>query len=205
MSVEGIENDIAVIRRLAEEGRTGPLLSGVYLIIWGALTAFAFVGHYAILNVAPPEDRWLLAAMWSGYSIIGAAATILIHRRNSSRAVASSHRAESLIWTAGQIILAVVATAAIVRMFINSEWTAPNIIPGIAFAVYAGCLASSSRLVDDTVTTRFGWLSGVFAFGLLIVQDRPEMYLVASAGCVLCLLAPGVLMEMRSRSRVTPE
>lgn len=201
MTTEDAAKDLAFVRTLAEEGRTAPLLGGAHLVAFGALTAGAYLGHYAILTYADPI--WLLAN-WMGFGVLAGVVGGALDARMRAKPgfTAVTNRVDTAVWGGVGAAGFAIAVAALARLVLEDDVGAPNVIPGAAFALYAAAMLTTATLSGDKIMRVSGWLAVAAAIVALVVQAQPWMYLFAAAGAVVVLLLPGLALMRREPSEV---
>lgn len=197
--------DLAYARTLAEEGRHAPLLGGAHLAFWGCLNAAAFAAQWAILTGRLPHaDGIGFAVLWGAYGLIAAAGMVFLRMRTRTKPGLTSigGRAERAMWTGAATALLVIVLGSLGRMLSTGDTTAPNAIIGAAFALYGAALFTVASLSEQTWMRAFGWLSVLVAGTLCLFANEPWAYLVAAAGALLVLLAPGIILLRREPSAI---
>jgi hypothetical protein len=197
--------DLAYARSLAEEGRNAPLLGGAYLMFWGVLNALAFAGQWAILTGrAPFADGAGFAVLWLSYGLIAAIGMFALRLRTRTKPGLTTigARAERALWTGAALGLFAVVIGSLSRMLSESDWTAPNAIIGAAFAIYGAALFGVASMSGQTWLRAYGWLSVSTAATLCMFANQPWAYLIAAAGSLGVLFAPGVILIRREPSAV---
>lgn len=200
MTREELINDVAYARALAEEGRRAPLLGGGYLMFWGALNAVSFTAHWAILTgLAPSAGGLAFGLLWMSYGLAAAIGMAVLRTRGRHKPGLGSigSRAEQAVWAGAAIAIGAVVLGSLARMFADHDATAPNAIFGAAFALYGAALFGVARLSGYTWLSGFASLSVGFAALLCLFANQPWAYLVAAAGSLLVLAAPGIVLLRR--------
>ena len=200
MTQEDLIKDVAYARALAEEGRHAPLLGGAYLVFWGVLNAAAFAAHWSILaGVAPDFGAPPFALLWLSYGAVAAAGMFALRARGRTKPGLGSvgSRAEQSIWNGSAIALCAIVFGSIARMFIDQDVDAPNAIFGAAFAIYAVALFGVARLSGHAWLASFALVSAASAGLLCAFANQPWAYLLAAAGSLASLAAPGFILLRR--------
>jgi len=204
MAREDLLQDLAYARTLAEEGRHAPLLGGAHLLFWGVLNATAFTAHWAMREGLLGLGDWGFALIWAIYGVIAGCGIVWLRVRVRDKPGLSAigARAEAAIWLgAGAAIMAVVA-GSLGRLVLDGDPTAPNAIFGAAFALYGAALMAVSRMAEQGWMRGFGGLSLLIAALLCLFANQSWAYLLAAAGSVLVLVAPGFVLLRREPSAV---
>lgn len=205
MTREEMLQDLAYARSLAEEGRHAPLLGGAHLVFWGVLNALAFTGQWGILSGQLPHmDGAAFAVLWMSYGLIAAVGTTILRMRASTKPGLTTigARAERAVWTGASLAILAVVAGSLARMILDSDWTAPNAIFGAAFALYGAALIATAMMSEQNWLRGFGWIAVLAAGALCLFANQHWAYLIAAAGSLLTLAAPGVILLRREPSAV---
>ena len=200
MSVAERDN-LAQLRRLAEEGRRAPLLGGRPLIAYGLAITLAAAFQAALLGGWVPLPSWVLALSWSAPMV---AAGWLGARGKRSAPVTLANRVERQVWAAGGTVLALSAAAVLLFGMTwqgrlgPSAWAAFAAMPPLTFGVYAIALNASAAAGDQLARLRpFVALSIAFLIGTVLLGPSIEQLLALAAGALVCSVWPGVLLLRR--------
>lgn len=198
--LQNLREDVAFMRALAEEGRSGPLLGGPILVAAGVAFGGASLWQYAALSgwVGDPDTALGLGWIISGFAF-GAAMLLFVRRTRAQRgAAATINKGVNAAWTGvgfaifamfGALILATVRTGEEVIFYLINP-----IILGLYGAAWSVAGAFSERpwikgvaglcLIFAVAT---GWLTGtkeqslVYALALLCVAILPGLALMRQA------------------------
>ncbi|MGH6952459.1 MAG: hypothetical protein ACREH4_16465 [Vitreimonas sp.] len=205
MTREEMLQDLAYARTLAEEGRHAPLLGGAHLLFWGVLNALAFTGQWSILSGRLPHmEGAAFAVLWMSYGLVAAIGMTILRMRVRTKPGVTTigARAERAVWAGAGLAVLAVAAGSIARMILDSDWTAPNAIMGGAFALYGAALIATAMMSEQHWLNAFGWLAVLVAGVLCLFANQPWVYLIAAAGSLLTLAAPGIILLRREPSAV---
>jgi len=205
MTREDLINDLAYARTLAEEGRQAPLLGGSYLIFWGVLNAIAFSAQYALINGFAAELNGAgYAYLWIGYSVIGIAGMIALRVRTRGKPGLSTIgvQAERALWMGAGFAITAIAIGSVSRMLLTQDPTAPNAIFGAAFALYGAALYGTAQLAQQGWLRAYAGLSVLVGGLLCMFANQDWAYLIAAAGSMLVLIAPGIVLVKREPSAI---
>lgn len=193
-------DDLEFIRTLAEEGRAAPLLGGAHMAAFGALTAAALAMHFALFNLLQ-APQWVWAS-WIAYGVLCTLAGWLLQRRIAKKpgVTAVSNRVESAVWGGVSVAMSAISFGCIGRLLLEGDPTAPNMIPGAAFALYGTAQITIAAVTRQPVLRASGWLAAAVGLVALVFANAPWMYLLTAAGVLLVLVGPG-LMLMREEPK----
>lgn len=205
MTREEMLADLTYARALAEEGRHAPLLGGAYFVLWGVLTATAFVAQWALIaGYAPRLGGGAFAVLWGGFILLGMGGTMLLARRTRAQPGLSSIgvRAEIAVWTGARMALSAIAVGCILQMVLEQNPLAANAIMGGVFAIYGAALYGSAKLSQQNWMVLYAWLSIAVAVLLYAFANQAWAYLIAAAGSGVVLIAPGLVLLKNEPSAI---
>ncbi len=194
-------DDLAYVRDLAEAGQSAPLLGGRFLAWWGGLVTLAYAAHYLIVSgIAGVEAIWL-AWLWIGFSVIGMGGYITLMRlfpADKPGQSSAGNRADATVWTAGGFALFAFFAGAVIKSGLDNQasvafiWSLP-----VVFAVYGVSLISVGVMGENGVLKAAGAVAFGFVTLSVLMVERAEIWLVASAAAALTVFAPGIILMTR--------
>ena len=197
--------DLATLRRLAEEGRTAPLVGGRPLIAYGLAIALAAAFQAALLGGWVPLPPWVLALSWS---IPMAAAGWLGARGRRCAPITLANKVERQVWAAGGTVLALTAAAILLFGLTwqdrlgSAVWASFAAMSPLTFGVYAIALNASAAAGDQLARLRpFVGLSVAFLIGTVLLGPTIHQLLALALGALVCSVWPGVLLLRREGGR----
>lgn len=200
--LQGLRDDVAFMRDMAEQGGAAPLLGGSILAAAGALFAPASLVHWAVASGRLDLGAPAVNLIW-----LGAAAAFFLAlftlksrmrgapgaARGPNRAMGAALKGVGLssfaLW--GAFILASVRTG---------EWVIMDMFSVVILALYGG-----AWFMAAAVSGR-GWLNAVASAAFIIavatawLVGRPEFYLAYAVALVLTALIPGLLLTRQARA-----
>ena len=196
-----IQDDIAFMRGLAEEGRRGPVLGGSILLACGLIYSTAAVLSWAFwARVLPFERPVPMFEWWLGLAAQAVAMVILIPRLKSrAGAETPNTRLFGAVWQSlGYSILATALGLALlnVRFERSIVWTA---MPLAVLVLYGSGWAINAAILKRRWMYAAAALSYVSAVLTAYMVDRPEGMLGYGAIIFTVLVIPGILL-MRETS-----
>jgi len=205
-NVTDIAADLAYVRDVAEQGRSAPLLSGPFFLIWGGLTVVALLIHWAALQgliAALTQDR--IGFIWMAYGIVGAVFSAFA-RRNTGRkpgARSIANRVSANVWmaTAAMIFTYAIAMAASVAVAGAADTLDRStlalrfdtILP-LSFGGYAVAFYVTGQMGD---VRWMSWASGASLLATAVcvfLLGQPALYLFAAVFVTLVVVIPGALL-----------
>ena len=187
------EDDLAFIRHVMEGARQTVADHSGHLILWGFLSASAYVLTYLARQDASEVP---INAVWSVAVGIGFSGSWLLVRRTQKRAPVNSlvDRILAAIWIACGLSLSLVGF-----LGAGTGSLPPLLMPGINSVLIGSAFFASAVLPDRTsywALAAAWWVLG----GWLIVRPFPEASLVIACAHVLLMLVPGLVLRARRPS-----
>lgn len=201
MPREGLAEDMAYVRTLAEEGRDAPLLGGRFLVFWGALNSLVYLLHWALISGRLPgaESGIGFAALWISYGLIAAIGSRAMGAglRDKPGKSSISVRAERAAWRGVGYAAAFIAFGCLARMALFDDSQAPNAIMGPVFACFGVAMLTTAMLSAQTWLYTFVGLAFAAALALCVLANQDWAYLIAALASAIVLLVPGVTLMRR--------
>jgi hypothetical protein len=196
-----LETDLADLKRLAEEGRSAPLLGGRYLVLAGGLTMVGLLANYAIIQ-AEVSGWWAIGIFMTliGLGIaIGSTFRKALADRPGSGSL--SNRIEATVWSVGGLSIFIFFLGYVLRAALGMD--APAIVGGligtVGFLIYGIGFLTTACVSRETWLRIPGFASLGFALLTMLVAGRLESLLVAAAGVFLLAVVPGWILLGRER------
>lgn len=193
-----VREDLAIIRHLMEDARETVANNGWHLVLWGGVLAAAeALGHWADTGVLPVSS----SAVWGTAIGVGWAISIPLQRWRREQAEVDSlaERILAAIWVGcGLGLMLVGFCGSWTGTLAGSAALAAKAVPiGTAF------FASSSfcHRVPFRVLAAAWWTVG----GVMLIRPTLATGLVMSAGFLLLMAGPGLLLRRRSSGRTRIE
>ena len=190
--------DLDYLRGIAESGRRAPMLGGRFLTWWGALTALAYAGHYAIVSGAISGGGSALGWLWIGFMVLGMGGQFALQRTLSPGkpgAGSLGNRAERVVWQAAGFALFGYFVALIVKSALTGTADMGFAYSlAVVFIVYGVSLMTTGVLGESAILQRAGLAALCLVPVAAWFAGTAASWLIASIGAALCVLLPGVLM-----------
>jgi hypothetical protein len=193
-----IHDDIAFMRALAEEGRTGPFVGGPVMLAAGLCFGSASLAIWLNLSFRWITSPWSFMATW----VIGLAAflVVLAFSKVRRRGAGGRSRAIGVAWSgAGWSIFFVGLSLAIMAVRGKDAYVANAFLPFI-LAIYGSAWFIAAAM------TRARWLfavaAGSFAFALVTAWFASQgaiVFLVYALGLYALVAAPGYVLTRQAR------
>ena len=203
-SAQAAQDDLRVMRELAEEGRVRPLLGGREFVIFGVAIALASLLHAALVYGLLPWPPMALAAIWFGTMML---AVLLAGIARSGRGrPTTANRVEMEVWRAGGYVLGSLALSIFAYGMLTMSRSGSDqgfflftLLPPVVFGVYAIAMAASSAAARDPSLRGFAITSVALLVVTTLLAGSPTQYLVMAAGAVMVSILPGLMLLRRER------
>ena len=200
--LQGLREDVAFMRGLAEEGRRAPLLGGSILAAAGAVFAPASIAHWAVVSDRLDLGRFALNVIWLSAAGVFFVAlfTLKARLRGAPGAAAGTNRATAPVWKGVGLASFALWGAFILASARTGEWIIMDMFSVVILALFGAAWS-----VAAAVSGR-GWLNLVASAALILAVaaagfvGHPEFYLVYAAALVLTALAPGLALSRQART-----
>lgn len=199
-----LNDDIAYMRDLAEAGASTPLLSGLVLIVIGALFGVTSLVHWALFAFGNPEG-WMVLTLWLSVAAVSATFTLTwVRTRMLKKPGIGSPTNRAVGWTwnsTGWVINILLAATLILSWRLDSPLPF-TVFPSVIAAVYGGAWLVTRRMSGQD------WMQwptlGSFGFALLLALliTTPYLWLAFSAAFILNVMIPGIVMVRREPQTV---
>jgi hypothetical protein len=196
MTREEMLADLAYARTLAEEGRHAPLIGGSYLILFGVLLTICYsVQWAAISQVIPVRGQWI-GLLWIGFGVTAFLGMTLLRRRvrQLPGSAAIPNRVDRNVWQGVTAAILVVVAGTVTRGIVSNDFTAPNAIVAAGFGLYGVALYVTATAGGHGWLKTFAFLAWIISGLLWYFFNEAWLYLLAAAGCIAVLIAPGLIM-----------
>ena len=201
---QGLADDLAYVRTLAEEGAHAPLVSGRYFLIWGTVMAAAsgFV-YLGVLGLVPFSGVGYMMP-WVIAGILGWVLTFTIGSRSWAKPGAATlgNKTASAVWFAVGVMMTLFFVAI---NFTHARYVSDGVpayfmftlLFPISFGMYGIAFYATA------VAARTPWLKGFVILALAIAMlsffllTSPHQFLVGAIGIVVCAVVPGLILIAR--------
>lgn len=199
-----VQDDIAYMRALAQEGRHAPLLAGPVLVTAAVIFGAANLGQWALLTRVIDADPWAPVWLWIGAGVVfGVALSLLINRMKSKPGFNSSgNRAVGAAWSAVGYGIFVTWLGLMAMGLKSGDWSVMMAMPTIVFVAYGSAWMIAGAM------TRVRWMTvtGLLSYAGAIVSGwfagDMAMYLVFTAVLIAVALVPGLILMRQEPSEI---
>lgn len=203
-STQSAQDDLRMMRELAEEGRTRPLLGGREFVIFGVAIAVASLLHAALNYGLLPWPPMALAAIWFGTMTL--AVLVAKATRSGRDRPTTANRVEMEVWRAGGYVIGALALSifafsmlAQAREGSSMGFFLFTLLPPVVFGVYAIAMAASSAAARDPSLRGYAIMSVALVVVTTLLAGSATQYLVMAVGAVLVSIIPGIVLLGRER------
>lgn len=198
--LQGLREDLAFMRGLAEEGRNAPMIGGSMLAWAGLIFGAASLVFYAELSGAidPPGSGlvWLVAMIL--YAVIGT--TIVVRIRSQPGYMAPRNQATGAAWSSvGYAIFAIWIAFALASVRTGEEVIMFMFAP-VILALYGLGWSVAASLSPKAWLKAAAGAAFVSAIATAWYAGEAEQFLVYAAALVLTALIPGLVLMRRARA-----
>jgi hypothetical protein len=197
-----LHEDISYMRQLAESGRKGPILGGVFLAAAGIVFGVACAISWAVRSGVMPVRGWNELYLWLGaFAIFGVFWVVLFLRlmARGPKAATQPNATFGTIWSAcGLGVMVVFGTTVLIANRLNAPVILNAYIP-LIFAFYGTAWFASAALAKRRWMYIAGVGSFLFSFVLAFLAENPAQVLAMGAGLILLLTLPGLKLMSSER------
>lgn len=195
MNLPSIHDDISYLRKLAETGRKGPILGGIFLagsgIVFGAT---ALIQGAAELDGMPLQG-WNLLYLWLAAFVVFALFWLFIVLRLRRRSAVTNNASTmmfSTIWSACGAGVTVAFLSTIVVATVTKTPVVLTAYVPVIFAFYGTAWFASAALALRAWMAAAGVASYLFAFALALLTLNPLQTIAMGGGLIVLLTLPGL-------------
>ena len=195
------QDDLRMMRELAEEGRNRPLLGGREFVLFGCAIALASLLHAAILERLLPLPPMALAVVWFAAMMI--AVVLSRFMRPAGARPTTANRVEMEVWRAGGYVIGALALSILTYALIDQTprgFFLFTLLPPVVFGVYAIAMAASSAAARDTTLRKYAVVSFAFLVTTTLLAGSAAQYLAMAIGAILVSILPGLELSRRERA-----
>jgi hypothetical protein len=194
-----LHEDISYMRQLAESGRNGPILGGVFLAAAGVVFSAACAISWSVRQGLVPIKGWNELYLWLGAFGVFAAFWVVMFARMMSRrrpVASASNSTFGTIWGACGIgVMVVFATTELIASRLNAPIILNGYVP-VIYAFYGTAWFASAALAKRAWMFFAGAGSFIFAFVIALLAENNLQTLAMGAGLLLLLTLPGLKLMM---------
>jgi len=202
--LQNVQDDIAYMRAMAQEGRNAPLLNGPIMVAAGTIFGVASLCQWTIETGVVDGSPWAQLWVWVGAAAIFTVALTMLIRRQATRpgARSAANKAVGAAWTAvGFGIFATWLTFMAVG-FTSGDWAVMRLMPSVVAVAYGSAWVVAGAMACRKWLSAVGVASYAGAVLLGVVAGGPAVYLVYAGLLVVAALLPGLALMRQEPSEV---
>lgn len=193
MNSDTLHDDISYLRKLAESGRSGPILGGIFLaaagVIFGAASVLDFAAMRGMFPVRGTE-LWLGAS--AAFALIWLALFFRMRFSNTKAAPSQTNAIFGAIWLAcAPGVLVAFGTTVLIAHQSNNLAILSAYVP-VIYAFYGTAWFASAALARRSWMFLASVGSFAFAFVIALFSNSDYESLVMGGGLLLLLTLPGL-------------
>ncbi|MCD1623880.1 hypothetical protein [Citromicrobium bathyomarinum] len=201
------QDDLRMMRELAEEGRTRPLLSGRHLVLFGAAIALASLLHGLVMLSTLDWSPNALPVIWLGLIVPAMVVSKLWRSGERDWRPSLGHKVEKEVWQTGGAFLGIISISTLALAYLQLDRTGETVtfylmsmIAPITFGVYATALAASAAAGRVAALRPFAALAMAFVVATAMTAGTAMQFAVMGVGVLLVSVVPGVMLIQRENA-----
>lgn len=194
--MQGLREDVAFMRGLAEEGRNAPLLGGDISVaaglIYGAASFATYAGIEGVFGLTPEGIGWV----WLAASVIfGLALLVSIRRQKGEHGVeTAANRANSAAWGGAGMAIFALFGGFFLAAYRTDEWIVMTMLAPVILALYGAAWGVAGAMTGRTWNKGVAGLSLVLSLVTAWFAGSAEQWLVYGVALLLTAFFPGLVM-----------
>ena len=201
---QSLQDDIAYMRAMAQEGRNAPLLSGPIMVAAGIIFGTASLVQWAIqtgmVDVSPWAQLWVWLAAGAAFTV---ALMLLIRRQNSKPGARSAgNKAVGAAWSGVGFGIFAMWAAFMAAGVTTGNWEMMRVMPIVVFAAYGSAWFVAGTMVGVKWMNWIALLSYAGAVLLGLFSTSVHLLLVYAGLMVFVALLPGLALMRQEPSEV---
>lgn len=197
--MQGLREDLAFMRGLADEGRNTPLGGGSIGVAAGALFGFASIGTYAVLKRWMEMDPRSIGWFWLVAGVLFTVALIADSRMAGGR-TSAANRANAAAWTGVSFAIFALFGAFVLASYRSGEWIVFTLLPPVILALYGAAWSVAGAMTGKL------WMKLTAGAALLLavlmgwMAGTAEQYLIYAFALFATALVPGLVLMRQARA-----
>lgn len=191
-----VKEDITYLRRMAEQGRNGPIVGGAFLAAAGVVFSIAcFVQWAAMTGRFAMDDRqagWIWCSAFVVFTVVWFVLWFGLRSRRQAAAASSPNTVFGIAWIANGVgVLMAYATTAIAVFITHRQDLFYAFIPMI-FIFYGISWGLSAMMARRHWMYLAAGGSFAFALGVAALTNNPAQMATVGVALLVLLTAPGL-------------
>lgn len=202
--IQTVQDDIAYMRAMADEGRNAPLLNGPIMVAAGIIFGAASVAQWAIVTGVLDVSPWTQLWVWVGAGLAFAIALFTLIRRQSRRPGAGSagNKAVGAAWSGVGFGIFAMWLAFMAVGVSSGDWEIMRSMPIVVAAAYGTAWIVAAAMSGLKWMNLIAWASYAGAVLLGFVIGSPAIFLVYAGLLVVVALLPGLALMRQEPAEV---
>jgi hypothetical protein len=196
--------DIAFMRSLAEEGASGPLLGGSFMLATGLIYAAASASFWLVVTRAPSYTYRSWPWIW-GVALAAQVLTLTFIgfrlRRRPRGVKTRSNRVFAWTWNGVGIAILACAASFLLDAKLGHVWAVFEGFPAVILLLYGVGWMATASASNERWTWGVAALSFLFAIAAGAFARNINGLLLFTLALLLLLAAPGALLIKRAQAR----
>lgn len=194
-NTEIVREEISYLRKLADSGRKGPILGGVFLagagVVFGLTSMLAWAGYEGWLPISGGDQLYLWLGAFALFTILWFVIFFRM-RASGNKPVSQSNAIFGTAWGGcGLGVMVSFACVEVVTRQLNAPVVQAGYVP-VIFAFYGTAWFVSAALAKRVWMHLAAAGSFLFAFVMALLSDAPVQSLAMGVGLLLLLTLPGL-------------
>lgn len=199
--MQGLREDVAFMRGLAEDGRDTPLGGGSIGAAAGALFGLASLATYAVLKRWTGLDYDAIGWFWLAAGVLFTLALITDGRsRAAKRRTSAANRANSAAWTGAGFAIFAIFGAFILASVRTDEWIVMTLLAPVILGFYAAAWSVAGAMTGRLWMKLTAGAALVLAVLMGWMAGTAEQYLLYAFALFGTALVPGLVMMRQVRA-----
>ncbi|MDP3405422.1 MAG: hypothetical protein Q8S03_12075 [Brevundimonas sp.] len=201
---QAIQDDIAYMRALAQEGQRTPLLVGRYLVTAAVVFGTANMGLWAIQSGILNVSSWAQLWVSIGAVVVFVLTLFVLDRRHKVQpgSRSSGNRAVSAAWTGVGYGIFVTWLGLVALAVKSGNWGYMAVMPTVVLVAYGSAWLVGAAMSGKRWMTGTALLSYASAVGVGWFIDSSAILLVFNVILVAVALIPGLVLMRQEPSEV---
>lgn len=194
--IQSVQDDIAYMKALAQEGRQAPLLVGPVLVAAAVIFGLATFGQWMMVLGHVPGGGWASLTLWLVAAAVFAVVLFGLIRRMEKSGVAQTagNRAVGAAWSGVGYGIFVTWVALMAFGWRTGEWNVMALMPTVVMAAYGSAWMVAAAIGKKAWLNVVGLVSYAGAVVLAGLGDAMLMYPVYLVLLMAVALIPGLIL-----------
>lgn len=199
--MQGLREDVAFMRGLAEEGRNAPLLGGDIAVaaglIYGGTSLITYAGLKGLFGLTGEAIGW----SWLAAGVVFALVLVLSVRRQKGErgAATAANRANSAAWGWVGLAIAVLFGGFFLAASRTDEWIVMTMLAPVILALYGAAWGVAGAMSGRAWIKGVAVLSVALSLAVAWLAGTEEQWLLYGVALLLTAFVPGLILLRQAR------